>query len=102
MSVSIAEITRPAHTTRVNPEYFCPTCGTWHTGPCGSTAPNRRLADLLQRLVAEGDRRAENRRAPRTRAEMGTPPLDGPTANEDQVDEALFGPYDNSGGDGDE
>ena len=22
-----------------------------------------------------------------------TPPLDGPTANEDEVDKALFGPY---------
>lgn len=33
-----------------------------------------------------------------TTGEAQTPPLDGPTANDADLDQALFGPYEDQGG----
>ncbi|MGC5236300.1 hypothetical protein ACPXCL_26605 [Streptomyces albogriseolus] len=66
-------MTRPAARTTeaaANPEYWCDSCGTFHTGPC-ATAVDRQLGDLLTRMVRETDARVPaERRARRTLQEM--------------------------------
>jgi hypothetical protein len=96
--------------TAANPEYHCGACNAWHSGACPSAL--YRLHQLVRHLVVDGDLRAAaaGRRARRTLAEMapGTsgrgvvsastpPPLEGPTTNDDDLDKALGGPWDDEG-----
>lgn len=95
-------LTRPA-VTAANPEYYCGTCNTWHSGVCPAAAHG--LHQLVRHLVVDGDLRAAaaGRRARRTLAEMtgvvsaSTPPLEGPTTNDEDLDKALGGPWDDEG-----
>ncbi|KIF72753.1 hypothetical protein QR77_41465 [Streptomyces sp. 150FB] len=104
----ITLLTRPA-VTAVNPEYACDLCKGWHSDACPAA---HRLHQMVRHLVADGDLRAAaaGRRARRTLAEMapGTPgrgvvsastppPLEGPTTNDDDLDRALGGPWDDEG-----
>ncbi|MGW3360557.1 hypothetical protein ACWDFL_35070 [Streptomyces bungoensis] len=71
--MTTAIMTRPAARpteAAVNPEYACGRCGGWHAGAC-TTAANRQLGVLLERMVREADARIpEGRRARRTLQEM--------------------------------
>ncbi|MGN7136124.1 hypothetical protein [Streptomyces pseudogriseolus] len=67
-------MTRPAARTTeaaANPDYWCDSCGTFHTGPCCSSVASRQLGALLARMVREADARIpDGRRARRTLQEM--------------------------------